>query len=213
MNSDTSAVQCGKAPELILLSKCHILTKDIFQTSPSTGMETAQSPWLQQVWQQCSVLPLQRICSESSRSSHTVQHFHFSNWNNAFTSQSELHPNIQETANERADDHLVGGKNTPHFLDIQLQSADAPQVIKEHQRCCACSHTVLRTQVHTFLYNSTTRLYSDKQQNKQIKALKNLQLHFTTLTITRLVTENWYRNLQFKRYRQLISKTVLGWQN
>lgn len=30
MNSDTSAVQCGKAPELILLSKCHILTKDFF---------------------------------------------------------------------------------------------------------------------------------------------------------------------------------------
>lgn len=75
---------------------------------------------------------------------------------------------MQETANERADGHLVEGEKNPkkkplHFLDIKLQPAEAPHPIKEHQRCCAGSHTELRTQVHTFLYNSTRWLYSDKQ--------------------------------------------------
>lgn len=48
----------------------------------------------------------------------------FQQLNNALTFQQELHPNMQETANERADDHLAGKKNPkttkPHFLDIKL---------------------------------------------------------------------------------------------
>lgn len=36
----------------------------------------------------------------------------FQQLNNALTFQQELHPNMQETANERADDHLAGKKKT-----------------------------------------------------------------------------------------------------
>lgn len=209
MNSDISAVQCGKAPELILLSKCQILLKDFFSRplSPQELRQLNACGCSRSVTVMLSTDPAEDLLHRAV--------LPFQQWrvNNAFTLQWELHPNTQETANERADDNLAGeenNKNPTHFLDMKLQPADAPHPIKEHQRCCACSHTELRY-THFF----TTRLYSHKQQNKQIKALKILQLHFTPLTITSLrrhsraclLMENRSRNLQVKRYSQLISET------
>lgn len=74
---------------------------------------------------------------------------------------------------------------------------------------CLLSHSTQDSGNTHFL---TTRLYSDK--HKQIKALKNLQFHLTTLINTSLrrhskacpLMENWFRNLQVKRYSQLISE-------
>lgn len=59
---------------------------------------------------------------------------------------------MQETENERAEDVLV---EKSQLLDIKQNYSLQNHHIqsKSHQKHCACSNTVLRTQVHVFLHN------------------------------------------------------------
>lgn len=112
MNSNISTAQCGKAPELILLSKCHILHTYFFfrPLSPHESRKLNARGCSRSVTAMLSTVLAEDGAAESSHSSHAV--VPFQQLNNAFTFQWELHPNMQETANKRADDQLVGKKKT-----------------------------------------------------------------------------------------------------
>lgn len=135
MNSDISAVQCGKAPELILLSKCHILLNNFFFRL----LSPQQSRQLNAATVMLSTVPAEDLLQRAA-TPHTE-------CNNAFTSQWELHPNMQETANERADDHLVEGEKKPK----------KPPTFSGHKTtACRCTTSSQRTpEVLCWLSHST----------------------------------------------------------
>lgn len=137
MNSDISAVQRGKAPELILLSMCHILLEDFFFR-----------PLFPQEWRQlnacgCSrsvTVMLSTALAEDLLQSNHSSHAECSGF---ISATGIMHSLFNEnciltciTANERADDHLIG--------EIKNQTKN-PTLSGHKTTACRCTTSNQRT--------------------------------------------------------------------